>query len=89
MLYHSAICRAALQRDWKLAFHRRGEELAKAAEALQASTPEVERFINDLRQTLKPPWTAEHRNAFAAAIGGLRKQSRLRAMRTGPAANGE
>jgi hypothetical protein len=78
MLYHSAICTAARQRDWKLVFHRRGEELAKAAEALQASTHEVERFMNDLRQTLRPPWTAEHRNAFAAAIAGLRKRSRLR-----------
>ena len=80
MLYHSAICTAARERDWKLAFHRRGEELAKAAEALQVSTGEVERFMNDLRQTLKPPWTAEHRNAFAAAIGRLRKQSRLRSV---------
>jgi hypothetical protein len=80
MLYHSAICTAARQRDWELVLHRRGEELAKAAEALQASTHDVERFLNDLRQTLKPPWTAEHRNAFAAAIGRLRKQSRLRVL---------
>ena len=89
MLYHSAICEAARQRDWKLVLHRRGEELAKAAEAVQASTREVERFINDLRQTLKPPWTAEHRNAFAAAIGSLGNQPRLRVPRTGPTANGE
>ena len=34
---------------------------------------DVERFISDLRQTLKAPWTAEHRNAFAAAIGSLRQ----------------
>jgi hypothetical protein len=78
MLYHSAICEAAGQRDWKLVFHRRGEELAKAAEAVQASTREVERFINDLGQVLKAPWTAEHRNAFAAAIGILGDQSKLR-----------
>lgn len=89
MLYHSAICTAARQRDWKLVFHRRGEELAKAAEALQASTHDVERFMNDLRQTLKPPWTAEHRDAFAAAIGQLRKPSRLHALRTEPTENGE
>ena len=75
MLYHSAICMAARQRDWKLVLHRRGEELARAAEALQASEHDVERFLNDLRETLKPPWTAEYRNAFAAAIGSLRKQS--------------
>ncbi len=78
MLYHSAICAAARQRDWPLVFHRRGEELAKAAAAVQASTRDVERFLNDLRQELKPPWTADHRNAFAAAIGSLRNESRLR-----------
>jgi len=76
MLYHLAICAAARQRDWTLALHRRGEEVAKAAEALQTSADEVERFLNDLRQTLKPPWTAEHRHACAAAIGVLGKRSR-------------
>jgi hypothetical protein len=76
MLYHSAICTAARQRDWTVAFHRRGEELAMAAEALHAGTDEVERFLSDLGQTLGPPWTAEHRHAFAAAIGRL-QTSRL------------
>jgi hypothetical protein len=78
MLYHSAICTAARQRDWTLVLHRRGEELTAAAEALRASPDDVERFLNHLRQTLKPPWTAEHRNAFAGAIGGLGKRSSLR-----------
>jgi hypothetical protein len=89
MLYHSAICTAARQRAWTPVFHRRGEELAKAAEALQASTRDVERFMNDLRQTIKPPWTAEHRHAFAAAIGSLRQQSSLRVPGPDPTANGE
>jgi hypothetical protein len=80
MLYHSAICAAARQRDWTLVFHRRGEELAMAADALKASPQDVERFLNDLKKTLKQPWTAEHRHAFAAAIGGLREQSK-RALR--------
>ena len=78
MLYHSAICDAARQRDWKVVLHPRGEELAMAAAALHASTDQVERFVNDLKQTLKAPWTAEHRDAFAAAIGSLGKLSRLR-----------
>jgi hypothetical protein len=82
MLYHSAICTAARQRDWKVVFHRRGEELARAADALHASTHDVERFIMDLGQTLQPPWTAEHRHAFAAAIARLRKQSRHNVRRT-------
>jgi hypothetical protein len=78
MLYHSAICQAARQRDWKLVLHPRGDELAMAAAALQVSTHQVERFVNDLKQSLKAPWTAEHRSAFASAIGRLGKQSRLR-----------
>jgi hypothetical protein len=78
MLYHSAICEAAQQRDWTVVLHPRGEELTMAAAALQASTQQVERFVNGLKQTLKAPWAAEHRDAFAAAIGSLAKQSRLR-----------
>jgi len=88
MLYHSAICEAARQLGWKLVLHRRGEELAQAAEALRASAHDVELFINDLRRTLRPPWTAEHRNAFAAAIGSLSHESKLRALRV-PTTNSE
>lgn len=88
MLYHSAICAAARQRDWNVVLHRRGEEVAIAAEALQASTHAVERFIDNLRHTLKPPWTAEHRNAYAAAIGRLKQHSRLRALRITPTVKG-
>ena len=80
MLYHSAMCTAARQRHWTVMFHRRGEELARAAEALKASAQDVERFLNDLKKTMKQPWTAEHRSAFAAAMSGLREQSK-RALR--------
>ncbi len=78
MLHHSAMCTAARQRDWELVLHPRGEEVAMAAAALRGSTNDVERFLNGLRRTLMPPWTAEHRNAFAAAIGTLGQKSRLR-----------
>ena len=73
MLYHSAICAAARRRRWKLAFHQRGEELANAAATLQVSTSEFERFLTGLKRTLKPPWSAEHRHAFAAAIAALKQ----------------
>jgi hypothetical protein len=73
MLYHAAICAAARQRDWPLAFHRRGDELTMAAEALRTSPDVVERFMDDLKPTLKAPWTSEHRRAFAAAIASLGK----------------
>jgi hypothetical protein len=74
MLYHSAICTAARQRDWNVVLHRRREEIGRAADALQASARDVERFLSDLRQTLNAPWTAEHRRAFAAAIAALEPQ---------------
>jgi hypothetical protein len=77
MLYHAAICAAAGERSWIVTLHPRGEELAIAADALRASAREVERFLNDLRHVMKSPWTAEHRNAVAAAIGTLSKQSKL------------
>jgi hypothetical protein len=87
MLYHRAICHAVGQRGWKLTLHRRGEEFAAAAEALQASPRQFEQFMTELGHRLKPPWTAEHRSAFAAAIADLRKQSRLRALRMASTAN--
>ena len=76
MLYHLAICEASRRRRWKVHLHHRGEEVARAAEALGVSTDEVEQFVNGLKKTLKPPWTAEYRHAFAAAIATLNTQSR-------------
>ena len=84
MLYYSAIVTDARQRGWNVLCHRRGEELGMAAQALRVSVDDVERFINDLRSTLKSPWTAEIRHAFAAAIAGLGQQSRLRALHIEP-----
>ena len=84
MLYHSAICDAARQRDWDVALHHRGEELANAAQALRETEQEVDRFLKDLRQTVQAPWTAEHRHACAAAICRLGERSRLRVPRLDP-----
>jgi hypothetical protein len=81
MLYHSTIVSTARQLGWNVRLHRRGEELNMAAEALRMDAADVERFIDSLKSSLGPPWSAEHRNAFAAAIAGLREHSRLRAPR--------
>jgi hypothetical protein len=72
MLYHVAICEAARRRRWKVHFYHRGEELARAADALETTTDDLEQFVNGLRQSLRPPWTAEYRHAFAAAIASLK-----------------
>lgn len=84
MLYHSAIVSAARERGWDVLLHPRGEEFARAADALHVSVDDVERFINELRSTLGPPWSVEHRHAFAAAIAGLGEQSRDGALRIEP-----
>ena len=76
MLYHSAFCDAARQRDWKVVFHRRGEELQRAADAMQKSSEEVEVFLDSLRPSVRTPWAAEHRHAFAAAIAALSARDR-------------
>lgn len=89
MLYHSTIVSTARQLGWNVLLHRRGEELAQAAEALGVDAADVERFINDLKTHLGPPWSAEHRHAFAAAIAGLGKQSRLRLPRSSSGARGK
>jgi hypothetical protein len=78
MLYHSALCEAASRRDWSVVRHPRGEEMARAAAALRCSPRDVEQFIGDLKATLRPPWAAEHRNAFAAALAELSERTRLR-----------
>ena len=81
MLYHSAICTAAEERGWKVVQHRRGDELGKAAGALGTTAGEVERFLHGLKTRLKAPWSAEHRDAFAAAIGVLGDCAPLRRTR--------
>jgi hypothetical protein len=86
MLYHSAIVSAARERGWDVLLHPRGEEFARAAEALHVGMDDVQRFISELRSNLGPPWSAEHRHACAAAIAGLAKQERLRALRIEPSA---
>lgn len=78
MLYHAALCADAGRRGWDVVQHPRGEEVALAANALGARPADVEQFLGRLKKSLGPPWSAEHRNAFAAAIAGLGDGARLR-----------
>lgn len=83
MLYHSALTAAAAHLGWTVALYQRGEELARAVEVLTARAPDVERFLHQPRLALGPPWAAEHRHAFAAAIGVLGGHAKLRISRLG------
>lgn len=71
MLYHSAICAGARRRGWDVELHERGEEVPRAAKAAGSSRPVVERYVEAIKDAMGPPWAAEHRAAFAAAIGVL------------------
>ena len=78
MLYQLAICRAA--RRLKLDVHmcRRGEEMTRAAQRLGVTPAEIEEFVSRTGRPAGPPWTQDHRRAYAAGIAVLAPQARGR-----------
>jgi hypothetical protein len=78
MLYQQAICSAAQQLGLELHTYRRGEEAALAAPRLGVTSDEVEEFVAHTGRPAGPPWTAEHRRAFAAGIAALAAHTRER-----------
>jgi hypothetical protein len=77
MMYQLALCRGA--RDLGLDVHqcRRGEETARAAARLEARAEDVESFIGGTGRPPGPPWTQEHRRAYAAGIAALAADAAL------------
>ena len=71
MLYQLAICRAAQQLGLDVHMCRRGEETSLAAEQLGVTLREVEDFVSRSGRPAGPPWTQEHRRAYAAGIAVL------------------
>jgi hypothetical protein len=71
MLYQLAICRAARQLGLDVHMCRRGEETSSAAEQLGVTLREVEEFVSRAGRPAGPPWTQEHRRAYAAGIAVL------------------
>jgi hypothetical protein len=71
VLYHLAIRNAAKRLGLDVHLCRRGEEIDLAAAALGASPETVEEFVTGRGRPSDPPWTTEHRRAYAAAIGAL------------------
>ena len=78
MLYHLAICAAAKRLGLDVQLRRRGEEMELAAVAVGVSPGAVEEFVGGAGRPVGPPWTAEHRRAYAAAIAAL--AARVRAL---------
>jgi hypothetical protein len=77
MLFQLAICRAARQLGLDVHMYRRGEETSLAAEQLGVTLREVEDFISRSGRPVGPPWTQEHRQAYAAGIAVLAAHRRL------------
>jgi len=71
MLYQQAICRAARRLKLSVQLCKRGDESARAAEQLGVTPGDVEDFVARSGRPAGPPWTEEHRRAFAAGIAAL------------------
>ena len=78
MLYQGALCRAAKRQGLEVRLCQRGEEIDQAAMSLRVPPDEVEAFVTRAGRPAGPPWTEEHRRAYAAAIAALAPHARLR-----------
>jgi hypothetical protein len=71
MLYQLAVCRAARRLHLDVRMYRRREETALAAQRLGVTPAVVDEFVAGRGRPAGPPWTQEHRQAFAAGIAAL------------------
>jgi len=78
MLYQLALCRAARDRGVQVHQCRRGEETARAAARLEVRPDDMESFVDGTGRPPGPPWTREHRRAYAAGIAALAAHVRRR-----------
>jgi hypothetical protein len=76
MMYQLAMCRAARELGLGVYEVKRGAESAEAAETLGLTVADVDAFVGGTGRPPGPPWTAEHRRAFAAGIAALRTHVR-------------
>jgi hypothetical protein len=77
MMYQLALCRAARDLGFGVQLCRRGEETQLAAARLDLRPDDVESFVSGSGRPSGPPWTQEHRRAFAAGIAALAARARL------------
>jgi hypothetical protein len=76
MMYQLALCRAAHDLGLDVNQYRRGEENAAAAERLEVHPGDVASFVSGTGRPSGPPWTEEHRRAYAIAIAALARRRR-------------
>jgi hypothetical protein len=78
MMYQLALCRAARDLGLEVQLCRRGEEAKLAAGRLDVRPDDVESFVSGSGRPSGPPWTQEHRRAYAAGIAALAAHERRR-----------
>jgi hypothetical protein len=71
MMYQLALCRAARDLGLEVDQCRRGDETARAAARLEVHPEDIASFVSGAGRPSGPPWTQEHRRAFAAGIAAL------------------
>jgi hypothetical protein len=71
MMYTLALGRAGRALGLDVDSFRRGEEAARAAARLDLQPDAVESFVAGAGRPPGPPWTQEHRRAYAAGIASL------------------
>ena len=71
MMYQLALCGAARDIGLEVDRCRRGEETSRAAKQLGVPPGEIDAFVNRTGRPSGPPWTQEHRRAYAAGIAAL------------------
>jgi hypothetical protein len=76
MMYQLALCRAARDLGLEVDLCRRGQETARAAARLEVGPDDIESFVSVTGRPPGPPWTQEHRRAFAAGIAALAARAR-------------
>ena len=77
MMYQLAICRAARQLELDVQMCHRGEEAPRAAKQLGVRPAAIEEFVSRTGRPAGPPWTEEHRRAYAAGMAALAAHERL------------
>ena len=78
MMYQLAICRAANELGLEVHQYPRGGGTAWAAMRLEMSPEKLESFVSTTGRPAGPPWTLEHRRAYAAGLGALAAHMRRR-----------
>ena len=77
MMYQLALSDAARDLGLEVQLCPRGEEAARVAKRLHLRVEAVDAFINGIGRPSGPPWTEEHRRAYAAGIAVLARDAAL------------